>query len=882
MKIIHKVTLQHMKQNKKKTMVTLLGIVLSVALMTAISSYAASFLDLMRQRAIQNNGNWHVALKTSQKEAVSLASEDRVQEAAYAVNLFNGRLQDSKNENKPYLMIKAMDSAAMEMLLGEDRLLAGRYPQNDQEILIPEHLASNGGISWKLGDEITMEFGSRIGIAPDGEEEPLEAEDPYYGLNNEEGMEYKERLTDTKERTYRVVGIVKRPPFESRYQAGYSAVTILTPEIMAESSDVELYMLVKKVTPGIYDWLEGELTEKAIDHTVSSNDSLISTYMSSRRDTVNDMLDKLKWIMILIVMGGSISVIYSSFSISVAERSKYLGMLSSIGATKRQKMSSVYYEAFLLGIAGIPLGIFLGLMGTLCTMQIANPLLQKMNMVENLRLRLVISPQALGGAVVAAAITIFLSAWIPARRASRVSPIDAIRQTQDIKLTRRQVKTSRLTKTLFGFEGELALKNLKRSRGRYRATILSLAISIALFLGISGFTNYLASAYTMDFQYMDQSDICIYMYEEFPESEEFLKRLTEGMEITGQEWQMNWALNGRIEGASLSPGLFPYMGEQEDPLYIQMVALDEESLKSYAKKTGADYDSLADASHPSAILYDSVYGYQNDVKTSYPTLEGVKKGQDVTVKEDESNFSEITEDGIQPMNQGITVAAVTGERPLGGDANTYIGHITFYMSENTFQGILDRVNASGIVSTKALYLTAKHPEQLLNRFQELEKEWNSQKSYQIMYSSNMEIKQEGESTLMFMNLFVYGFIILTSLICTTSIFNTISTSMALRRREYAMLQSVGMDGKKFHRMIRFESLFYGLKALLYGLPLGILLTVWIYRVIATAFDEGYQLLWKQIGIAVISVFIIVGLTMRYSMKKIEKENIVDTLKEDMV
>ena len=95
------------------------------------------------------------------------------------------------------------------------------------------------------------------------------------------------------------------------------------------------------------------------------------------------------------------------------------------------------------------------------------------------------------------------------------------------------------------------------------------------------------------------------------------------------------------------------------------------------------------------------------------------------------NFSEITEDGIQPMNQSITVAAVTGERPLGGDANTYIGHITFYMSENTFQGILDRVNASGIVSTKALYLTAKHPEQLLNRFQELEKEWNSQKSYQI-------------------------------------------------------------------------------------------------------------------------------------------------------
>ena len=878
MKIIHKVTLRHMRQNKKKTFVTLAGIILSVALMTAISSFAASFLDLMRQDAIQNEGNWHIRFRADKETAEKIAGDEQVETPMYALPLYNGILEDSQNDGKPYLMIEALDEEAMKNLLGEQNLLAGRYPQNDREIVIPQHLKENGGVTYQIGDEITLSFGRRVGVDAQGNEWEMEPDAAYFGLYEEENTE---KLVDTIERTYQVVGIVKRPSFEARSQAGYTAVTLMTQEMKESAEQFNLYVLCRHVTNEVYDWMERYGAEEGVTE-FTPNDSVLSTYMASSRDSVNRMLDTLKWIMIVIVMGGSISVIYSSFSISVAERSKYLGMLSSVGATRRQKMDSVYYEAFLLGVTGIPLGILLGLAGTFFTMQFANPLLKDIGIVENIEMRMVISWSAIGGAAAAAAATILLSAYLPARRASKVSPIDGIRQSKEVKLSRRQVKTSRFTKALFGFEGELALKNLKRNRGRYRATILSLTISIALFLGISGFSTYLADAYTMDYQYMDQSDLSFYVYENFPKPQEFFDRLSQDGLVTAAEWQMSWGIAGYVEGGTITEEAAAYYGEVPRVLNISLVALDEESLKAYAQKVGADYNTLTEEGRYGAILYNNVYGYVGDVRTTFPVLSGVSFGQDFTVSEDEENFAETTEEGPKPIRQTFYLAAVTGERPLGGSINASPNAITLYMSRQTLASVLNEADTEFPEKEGSLYLTSNNPDALLERFLQLHEEWKTEKGYDIYYISNTEIKQESQSTLMFMNIFVYGFIILTSLICATSIFNTISTSMALRRREYAMLQSVGMDGKQFRRMIRYESLFYGGKALLYGLPLGILLTIWIYQIIATAFDRGFYLLWPQIFVAVAAVFLIVGVTMRYSAKKIEKENIVDTLKEDIV
>ena len=158
----------------------------------------------------------------------------------------------------------------------------------------------------------------------------------------------------------------------------------------------------------------------------------------------------------------------------------------------------------------------------------------------------------------------------------------------------------------------------------------------------------------------------------------------------------------------------------------------------------------------------------------------------------------------------------------------------------------------------------------------------SEKKENMYVYSRKEEMDEVNDLLILINVFVYGFIILTALICVTSIFNTISTSVALRRREYAMLKSVGMSPGRFNRMIAYESMFYGIKALLYGLPLGILFMYIIYRSIARAFDIGFYILWNQVAAAVISVFLVVSLTMWYSSRKIKKANVVDVLKDENI
>lgn len=194
-------------------------------------------------------------------------------------------------------------------------------------------------------------------------------------------------------------------------------------------------------------------------------------------------------------------VIYSSFSISISERGRYLGMLASVGATRKQKRDSVLTEAVLLGIIGIPLGLLLGYLGvfvvTKCIQGLIGDMLNYGMDMETVSMRVIVSWPAIAGAVILAAVTIFVSAWIPAARASRITPVEAIRQNRDIKLSRKQVKTSKLTRKLFGFEGELALKNLKRNKKRYRATVISLIFCIALYLSVSSFTEYLKGAYQM-------------------------------------------------------------------------------------------------------------------------------------------------------------------------------------------------------------------------------------------------------------------------------------------------------------------------------------------------------------------------------------------------
>ena len=132
------------------------------------------------------------------------------------------------------------------------------------------------------------------------------------------------------------------------------------------------------------------------------------------------------------------------------------------------------------------------------------------------------------------------------------------------------------------------------------------------------------------------------------------------------------------------------------------------------------------------------------------------------------------------------------------------------------------------------------------------------------------------------NIFAYGFIILISLIAATNVFNTISTSISLRRREFAMLRSVGMTEKGINKMMNYECILYGAKALLLGLPTSCLISFILYKIVSKGMMISFKLPWLAMGIATLSVFLVVFATMIYAMHKIKKENPIDALKNENI
>ncbi len=916
MNIVSRVTVQHLKQNKKRTIVTILGIMLSVALIMAISAFAESFLDMMRQQEIAINGDWHVNFDEVPAGRVSEITEDpEVKKALVSREAGAALLEGCKNESKPYLAIRAYDPGAMEEY--PLTLLEGRLPQAEGEIALPKHLETNGGIDWKVGDTITLNPGTRMIHTTEGDQEaPFYY--PYY--------EGEETLEDTHEETYTVVGIIERPAFEGYSQGSYTAITWLDVNGLGAEENVTVRVQVEHLDNDLFTWGDEKASALSLEH--SFNDSLLSFYMLSGNDTIVTMLSRVKWVMMLIVAAGSVAVIYSSFAISISERSRYLGMLASVGATRKQKRNSVFTEAVILGLIGIPLGLLLGFAGVFVTTRCIRGLVSStfgfsLGM-EHVTMRVIVSWPGILGAIVLAVVTIFISAWLPAKRASKITPVEAIRQNQDIKLSTKQVKTAGITRKLFGFEGELALKNLKRNKKRYRATVLSLIFCIALYLSVSSFTAYLKGAYRMGIgvDSVNPPDVSVTIYpesglggaqadsagEQDKEAQERARQenleeraakirsmdhitrcvtqvsgwmnvfLTDGESLAGDTRQALEERGGESVGGQ---DMGPYL------MNMEVIGLDRETLSAFADQAGADQELLFDESKTGVILVNR-RGDLTDGRRSWKEIWDVKAGdviegnrwcliekgselpeEGVVAREDDSGFADV----LVPFE--MDVAGVTTELPLGGGYSDDINRVLVYTTiENAIK--LD-FEGNEVGGQRQLLIMSDDYESLLDDISDLQKDEGN--LYAYSYRQEME---SVNNVLLLMNVFVYGFIILTALICVTSIFNTISTSMALRRREYAMLKSVGMDPKRFNRMIAYESVFYGLKALLYGLPIGLLLMFGIYASIASAIETGFYILWNQVIIAVISVMLVVGITMWYSSRKIKRANVVDVLKDENI
>ncbi|HWT73111.1 MAG TPA: FtsX-like permease family protein [Mobilitalea sp.] len=870
MNIVNKLTLRQLQMNKKRTLVTIIGTIISAAMITAVATLGLSFMDLMQRSAIATGGNWHAIYKNVDKlQFQSIASDKAVKTAILSREVGYAYLEGSQNNNKPYLYIKEFSKQGYDNF--PIKLLEGRLPESPNELVISEAIATNAKVDYKIGDTIELTIGQRKSTLEDTADQKLMQE---YALQWRDDT-VAEYLTQDSKKTYTIVGILKRPAWEYTWSPGYTVLSYLDANTVTANDKYDVSVIFHKVNNKLFKTAEN-ISSKYGASELEYNNDLLRYYGVYKDDSVKQMLFGLSAIIMVIIVIGSVSLIYNAFAISVSERSRYLGMLSSVGATRSQKRNSVFFEGAVIGAISIPIGIASGYAGLGITYLCINPMIKGvLNVAEGFHFA--IYPSSLITSILVSCVTILISTYIPARRASNISAIDAIRQVTDVKINGKQVHTLKITRILFGIEGDLGLKNLKRNKGRYKATVFSLIISMVLFLVVSTFTMYIRKSLVLT-QDGINFDIQTKVEGDTPkEKEDIVKQITSQdniIEITRIDNLNTTAMIKPEDSADfVKENKDNFLQDGKYPYQVVINVLEDPALEKYAKEVGVDMSSLTNTEQPSAIVIDTMK-FRDQVTGKYVEAQAMK-----TKVGDKLDLSAInSETGLYNQIKPVTIAALTGKRPMGVMPLGETAGFHIIMSRSAFSQITEGVDKAALASIEtSIYLNSDNSLLLQEKLEKIQNDFGVSK----LYIFNVYLyKQREQQAVTVVSVFTYAFIILITAICIANIINTISTSISLRKREFAMLKSVGITPKGFNKMLNYESIFYGLKALIYGLPISFLVMYLMYRLLMSNFDFKFLIPVNSVFIAIIAVFVIVGTAMLYSASKVKKDNIIDALKQE--
>lgn len=863
MNIVYKLAIRNLKQNKRRTLVTIIGVIISVAMVTAVATLVFSFSDLMIRQTIADSGEWHVQYQDVTKEQLAAVQADEATKTvAITRDLGYAPLEGGQNPNKPYLFIKEYDAQGFTQFQVE--LSKGRLPRTDKEVVISEPVATNAKVKYEIGDRLTLRIGERF---EQGGDHPLDQTEP---LRREDGT-LTETLQHIKTKDYTVVGYIKRPVWETAWAPGYTMISYVDENFIGSTDHVNAAVVLQKIKPSLFAHAENVAKRNDIESVLYNND-LLHYYGLSKNKESYSMMYSLSAILMAVIMIGSVSLIYNAFAISVSERSRHLGMLASVGATRRQKRNSVLFESVIIGLISIPIGILCGLAGIGITFWFMNPMIEGA-LWSSEKLTVIVTPLSLLIACVVSMLTIFISTYLPAIKASKVSAMDAIRQTSDVKLTAKAVKTSRLIRKFFGIEAEIGLKNLKRNKRRYHAIVFSLVISIVLFLTVSFFTAGMKQSlelseegvnYDIQVSYSDgkriderllQSIVSLHGVTEYNLIQELYKQAWVDEAYIAEELQEMV----KKDKSLLQDGKYPYE--------IKIHALDDLSLQAYANAVGANYEQLRDPDHPAAIVMDTIR-YQDMDAGKYVQTKAVytNVGQNFELTNSYKDNAEETK------VSRVTVAALTDQAPMGM-SGAGVGGLNMIVSERIMDQLADDEELANLQTY--LYLKSTEP---MRTQQEIEEMFETNLNVYNVYQS----RKSEEQQILLTAVFSYGFIVLISAISIANIFNTISTGLSLRKREIAMLKSVGMTPKGFAKMMNYESIFYGVKSLVFGLPVSFAVMILMYRSFANRFSYGFTVPWLSVLSVVVAVFVIVVSAIIFSSRKLKKENIIDALKQENI
>ena len=900
MSIFTKLTQRYLSKNKTRTIVTLIGIIVSMALFTAVIEGAYSGYQFLKNREIAVTGEWQVIMNDVNDEGLEEAKTNKQIEKYENVYTLGWAEVANENDGKPYLLVQSLGDT--EHALFPINLVSGRMPEKEDEILLPENFIANAKEKYQVGDTITLETGQRF-----IEKEQLSENTPY---------QEKESLKNTTKHTFTIVGIMERLPFEIEEFScpGYTCITN-----GFHTDNQKLFLTIHSPSK-----MQEFLMRQTISDSYVPHSDLLRFYGAFKASGERSVLIGLTTVLVLLIAYGSISLIYNSFSISISERIRQFGIMRSIGASNRQIRRMVLFEAFLLAIIGIILGVIVGCVGIGVTLAwVQNNFIVNITNKVGLGLRLVISPLPILIAVLICLVTTIVAAYIPAYKAIHKSAIEAIRQSDEIIIKPNEVKTSKLTQKLFGFAGVMATKNFKRNKRKYRSTILSLALSVILFISAASLTQYVNRMLLIQSSNDHKMNVMYNVYTD--EQEDVVQRFNmikaipeiQNIAITQKIFDEVYIQRNYIASEYWTAENQQYLRRIKDAVgvNVELVFVDDDTFHNLCKQNKIDSSSYFDETSPKGLLYNHVIqqfiredkAITRDVSVidtdannvpmfvrEYKEIEGYASLHEPYIKDGKQYYLFYPIEYIEEMkgyeNLDLRKAKLYPVEEIDIDiplvAGTQIKENLFTLSRNTMQLIYPRSMATTLfTNTDTNYIKRlSNPEIgiqtdnhaiVTQKLEKIKKDngWSADQIYDFDRD-----RQNNRMFILVINVFSYGFILLIGVISIANVFNTISTNIILRRKEFAMLRSVGMSEKGFQRMLNYECLIYGGRSLAIGLPISFIFSFFIHYVINQMVHVDYFIPYISVLFAIAMVFVVVFITMLYTTRKIRRNNVIEELR----
>lgn len=857
MNIANKLTYRHLKENKGRTVVTTLGICVSVAMITAVFVAMASFLNLFGEIGKISSGNWDACyyyLNQSQIEQVEKDSRISKVGLKYGGENKSFQIKNPTSYKRGTADMIIGDKSYFEMVLTGN--FDGKVPANENEVAVEKNfLDKNGMKDAKVGDKIVLTQGQR------------QLDDGSYvtGSYFDKGEKF---VPSGDEKEYTITAILHTNP-ATKYSSVWRGIS----EDELKNGDICAYFTLTKQDSSAYSTIETIQKDYKID-AYQANEDVLASYLSGRQDGFLVTMLPIVLVVLILIVIASVMLIYNAFGMSLSERVRYLGMLASVGATKSQKRKSIYFEGAILGAIGIPVGILAGILGIGITLKLVGHKIISTGMIvgvndSNMQMKTVVPAWAIIGIILVSIFTIFISAFIPARKASKITPIDAIRQRQEIKVKPKKLKAPKYIKKIFGYEGELAYKNLKRNGKKSRLITVSIALSIVLFISCNYFCSMFiqASGYEKTIPYQIFTVISL---EHKKDLEDALDKMQNVDKYYVDMVNSNYSLGkkGNLKDTDIK-NLSHYNSSyaklfENGSVTMAIHYIDDSEFNKLCQNNDIDYNSFY-GKNVKCLLLNNLTHKQDTSKVFNNSI----IGQHIAERD------EFVNEGDEPLDfeVGGLVKYDKNSLPCSFVPANVVGVFVPY---SQYVNVIKKGLEPNDVSLAMCIETDEHKEVAENLTTLL-----NENDFGGNYVSDYVDTLETMNTVIFIiQVFVYGFITLISLITIANIINTISTNIALRRKEFAMLKSVGTTPKGFSKMVSLESVFYALKAVIFGVPISVLISVVLNKMLGES-SIPYHFDIKLYLSVIIIVFVLISITMIYSVRKLKDDNIIEALKEDI-